>query len=142
MNRHHLRKISSEMQTVVTNPISNSMTGSLAGKPLARVDGGLLTVKTKMRPGPHVYTRRRSGRLAFVERDRDRMSVVLDSALARADALFGHEVAYGLLALAAARGHAELELEFIERVHALCEGRANLAIGNRLAHADDHGELR
>lgn len=47
--------------------------------------------------------------------------MMLDTAPARADALFGHEVAYGLLALAAARGHAELELEFIERVHALCE---------------------
>jgi hypothetical protein len=32
------------MQTVVTNPISNSMTGSLAGKPLARAENGLLTV--------------------------------------------------------------------------------------------------
>jgi hypothetical protein len=44
--------------------------------------------------------------------------------------LLGHEVAYGLLALAAARGHAKLELEFIEGTHALGEGRANLAIRN------------
>ncbi|EAY64200.1 hypothetical protein BCPG_02516 [Burkholderia cenocepacia PC184] len=95
-----------------------------------------------MRPGPHTHARCSSGRLAVVERDRDRMSMMLDTAPARADALFGHEVAYGLLALAAARGHAELELEFIERVHALGKGRANLAIGNRLAHADDHDELR
>ncbi|EAY68400.1 hypothetical protein BDAG_01113 [Burkholderia dolosa AU0158] len=47
MNWHHLRKISSEMHTVVTNPISNSITGSLAGKPLARADDGLLTVDAK-----------------------------------------------------------------------------------------------
>ena len=40
---HHLRKISSEMHMVVTNPISISMTGSLVGKPLARADTGLLT---------------------------------------------------------------------------------------------------
>ncbi|KGS36867.1 hypothetical protein Y045_5974 [Burkholderia pseudomallei MSHR2451] len=33
---HHLRKISNEMHTVVTNPISNSITGSFAGRPLAR----------------------------------------------------------------------------------------------------------
>ncbi len=32
---HYLRKISSEMHRVVTNPISNSITGSLAGRPLA-----------------------------------------------------------------------------------------------------------
>lgn len=70
------------------------------------------------------------------------MSVVLDTAPARADTLLGHEVAYGLLALAAARGHAKLELELIERADAFGEGRANLAIGNRLAHADDHDELR
>ncbi|CAI8880778.1 hypothetical protein EMIT0158MI4_260037 [Burkholderia ambifaria] len=130
MNRHYLRKISSEMQTVVTNPISNSMTGSLAGKPLARAENGLLTVGHKMRRRPHAHARRRSGGLAVVERDRDRMSVVLDAAPARADALLGHEVAYGLLALAAARGHAELELEFVEGTHALGEGRANLAIRN------------
>jgi hypothetical protein len=35
------------MHTVVTNPISNSITGSLAGKPLARADDGLLTVDAK-----------------------------------------------------------------------------------------------
>lgn len=130
------------MQTVVTNPISNSMTGSLAGKPLARADGGLLTVETKNAAGPHAYASRRSGGLAVVERHRDWVSVVLDTAPARADTLLGHEVAYGLLALAAARGDAKLELEFIERVDALGEGRADLAIGNRLAHADDHDELR
>ncbi|EAY68401.1 hypothetical protein BDAG_01114 [Burkholderia dolosa AU0158] len=93
-----------------------------------------------MRLRPHAHIRRRSGRLAFVERYRDRVSMMLDAATARADAMLGHEVAYGLLALAAARSYAEFELEFIERVDALGERRANLAIRYRLAHADDHDE--
>jgi hypothetical protein len=130
------------MHTVVTNPISNSITGSFAGKPLARTDGGWLTVETKNAAAAACAYRRRSGGLAIVERHRDRVSVVFDTAPARTDALLGHQVAYGLLALAAARGYAEFELEFIERAHALGEGRADLAIGDGLAHADDHDELR
>lgn len=68
------------------------------------------------------------------------MSVMLDTAPARAHAVLGHQVAYRLLAFAAAGRHAKLELKLVERVHALREGRANLPIGNRLAYADDHDE--
>ncbi|CAN0622208.1 conserved protein of unknown function [Burkholderia multivorans] len=86
--------------------------------------------------------RRRSGGLALVERHRDRVRVMLDATMARADALFGHEVANGLLAFAAATGHAKLELEFVEGIHAIREGCADLAVGDGLAHADDHDEVR
>ena len=50
-----------------------------------------------------------------------------------------HDVPHGFLALAAAGGHTELELQLVERIDTFRNGGADLPIGNRLADADDHG---
>ena len=87
----------------------------------------------------NVRPRRLSG-LAFVERDvyRLRRCPALDTALAFADTALSHDFANGLFALAAASGYAEFELQFLERIRALRDGGADLAVGNGLADANNH----
>ena len=83
-----------------------------------------------------------SGGLAFVKRERSHVRVVLDTAAARAGTRLRHYIAHRLFALAAARSDAELELQLVERVDALCDRGTNFPVGHRLAHANDHGDTR
>ena len=80
-----------------------------------------------------------SGGLAFVERDRHRMRMMFDPTAARADTALRHDIAHGLFALAAAGSDAQLELKFVERVDPIRDRGTDLPVGNRLAHANDHG---
>jgi hypothetical protein len=80
-----------------------------------------------------------SGGLAFVERNRHRMRMMLNAAAARTHAALRHDVAHGLFALAAAHGDAELELELVKRIDAFSDRSTDLPVGYRLAHADNHG---
>ena len=50
-----------------------------------------------------------------------------------------HDVSHRFLALAAARGDTELELQFVERIDTFRDGGANLPVRNGLADADNHG---
>src|SRR5690242_13616902 len=79
--------------------------------------------------------------LAFVERDKRRLrrNHALDAALAFADAALSHDFAHRFLALAATRRHTEFELKLVERIGAFRDGRADLTVGDGLAHANDHG---
>lgn len=57
--------------------------------------------------------------------------------------LFGHDLAYGGFAFAAARRHSEFELEFVETARCPFGQRgANFPVGNRFAHTDYHDEVR
>jgi hypothetical protein len=82
-----------------------------------------------------------SGCLALVKRQVNRVKRIgpLDAAPSFADAALSHDIAHRLLALAAASGHAELELKLIKRIDALGNRGANFPVRDGLANADDHG---
>jgi hypothetical protein len=65
--------------------------------------------------------------------------MMLDPTAARADTALRHHIAHGLFALATASSDAQLELELVERVDAIRDRGTDLPVGNRLAHANDHG---
>ena len=78
--------------------------------------------------------------LTFVESHMNRLrnGAPLDAARGLANTALSHDFAHRFLALAAARGHAEFELQLVERIRPFGDGRADFAIGNRLADTDDH----
>lgn len=73
-----------------------------------------------------------SGGLAIVKRDFHGMRGrrTLHTAAGFANAALRHDVAHRFLALATARGNAELELQFVERIDAFRDGGADLPVGN------------
>jgi hypothetical protein len=58
--------------------------------------------------------------------------------MAFANAALSHDLAHRFFALAAARGHAQLELQLLETVRTLRNGGPDLSVGDGLAHANDH----
>lgn len=79
------------------------------------------------------------GRFALVKTNRrSRDGVALVKATARAHtALFEHR-AHMPFAFPAAERDTQLELQFFERLGAFPNGTANMAVGNGLAHTNDH----
>ena len=73
--------------------------------------------------------------------DRLGHGTTLDATCSLANPALSHDFAYRFLAFAAARCHAEFELQLIEGIGAFGDGRADLAVGNRLADADDHDSV-
>ncbi|SIT47151.1 conserved hypothetical protein [Paraburkholderia ribeironis] len=71
-----------------------------------------------------------SGGLAFVERQRRGLHVMLDAAAAGAYAALQHDVAHRFLALAAARSNTEFKLKFVERVDAFRDRGTDRSVGN------------
>jgi hypothetical protein len=71
-----------------------------------------------------------SGCLALVKRERRDRTVLLDTATRRAHAALFHDIANAFFTLAAAHGHAELELQLVEGVHPFGDGGPNLSVGN------------
>lgn len=145
--QRHVRKISSEIHKVVTNPISNSISYSLKLRTVAgSCETGLLTAMRQDREQQRLAARstaqKNSGSLALVERERCGVRVMLDTAAARAHTSLRHDIADRFFALAAAGSDAELELQFVERVDALRNRGTDFSVGHRLAHADDHGDTR
>jgi hypothetical protein len=125
------------MQSAVTKPMSNSISNSWR-----KTSGCWLRVwlACRRKVGRKTSRAAASGRFALVERHLHRAcgAGALDAATRFADAALSHDVAYRFFALAAARGHAEFELEFIERIDTFGDERADLSIGDGLADADNH----
>jgi hypothetical protein len=132
----HERQTNNEIHSVATKPMSISISGSSSGT------GGCWLwrpgVQTNTEKGVNGAESLRG--LAFVERHLHRLLryMARDAALALADAALGHDVPDGRLALAAAGSDAEFELQLVEGVRAFRHGSADFAVGNGLAHANDH----
>jgi hypothetical protein len=71
-----------------------------------------------------------SGCLALIKGQRRDRHVLLDTATRRAHAALLHHIANAFFTLAAAHGHAEFELQFVEGIHSLGDGGPNLSVGN------------
>lgn len=140
--RQRRRQMSREIQRVAAKPISNSISNSLSETGGCWLQWTGVPMKAEIRRAKRCHPSRapRLRGLTFVESHVNRLShgATLDAARGLANTALSHDFAHRFLALAAARRHAEFELQLVERIRPFGNGRADFAIGNRLADTDDH----